>query len=141
MNKAFHLAASLLLLCSCALSTGRERTLYDQLGGKPGIESIVEKMLSNIADDLRIAPKFANADITNLQRLLTEQFCAISGGPCTYTGRDMKSAHVDLNITAAEFNALVEDLIDAMTTLRVPTSAQNQLIARLATMQRDVVQR
>ena len=77
--------------------------------------AITEGLLTRSAADRRIRDDFAEADIVHLYAMLNEHLCALSGGPCTYTGRDMRAAHVGLGLTEADFNALVENLVDAMT--------------------------
>jgi hemoglobin len=72
---------------------------------------------------------------------LTQQFCALLNGPCTYTGKDMTSAHTGMKITQAAFNALDEDLDTAMDKHNVPISAQNYLTGKLAPMEPAVVTR
>ena len=84
---------------------------------------------------------FANADQAKIKKLLAEQFCVILGGPCTYTGRDMATAHKDMGVDRAAFNALVEDLQLAMDARRIPFRAQNKLLAILAPMHREVITR
>lgn len=61
-----------------------------------------------------------NADMTRLRTQLIEQVCAASGGPCRYTGKDMKTARAGMNITGGEFDALVEDLKGALAEFKVP---------------------
>lgn len=94
-----------------------------------------------MAEDLRIVKRFANADIAKLQTLLEEQICDVADGPCTYSGRDMLETHRGMKIREAEFNALVEDLQLAMTQLSIPNGTQNELLAKLAPMHRDIVDR
>lgn len=118
-----------------------DESLYRALGGKPGIAAIVEDLLINIAHDERIVQRFADTDIDRLQRLLNEQFCVLSGGPCTYTGGSMREAHHGKNISHAQFNALVENLIDALEENAIPLAAQNRLLGVLAPLHGDIVKR
>ena len=90
--------------------------------------------------DPRIAHQFRNTKPQGLKDSLSEQVCAISGGPCAYQGAKMKPAHADMGITKAEFLALVEDLQDAMSAQGVPFPAQNHLLALLAPMHRDIIE-
>ena len=53
----------------------------------------------------------------------------------------MSAAHKGLHLTNADFDALVEDLQDALDAAGVPFRVQNRLLARLAPMQKDVVTR
>jgi hemoglobin len=115
--------------------------LYRALHGREGIERIVTDLLARCQTDPRISDIFKATDFGRLSRTLTEQICYISGGPCHYTGRDMKTAHTDLGLQNADLNALVEDLELAMDKERVPFRYQNKLLAKLAPMQPMVVQR
>lgn len=128
------------LLTGCASApTSRGSTLYERLGGEAGVAAITEGMLARSAEDPRIRDDFAEADIVNLYERLVEHLCAVTGGPCTYGGRAMKAAHAGLGLTEADFNALVENLVDAMTERAVPIAAQNELLAILAPMRGDVI--
>ncbi|WP_297733888.1 group 1 truncated hemoglobin [uncultured Maricaulis sp.] len=109
--------------------------------GEAGIARIVDGLIAGIQADERIEGVFRASDWPRLRRTLIEQFCYILGGPCDYTGRSMASVHVDHGVTTAEFNALVENLQDAMDAEGVPFAMQNRFLARLAPMHGDVVTR
>ena len=113
--------------------------LYRALGETPGITVIVDKFLYRLADDTRIAHFFGDTNIKRFRRLLIEQFCVESGGPCKYTGDSMQIAHAHMRLTDANFNALVEDLVAGMEDAHVPVGAQNGLLARLAPMYHDIM--
>jgi hemoglobin len=113
--------------------------LYERLGGKPAITAVVDDFVGNVAADSRINGYFARTDIGRLKRLLVEQICAGTGGPCTYTGRDMKSAHAGLGVTDAAFGALVEDLVKTLTKFKVPDAEKNELLGILGPMKGDIV--
>ncbi|KAB7764105.1 group I truncated hemoglobin [Xanthomonas maliensis] len=130
------------LLCVLALTacaTTPRQSLYDELGGQPGIEALVETMLSRVADDPRIVDKFARVNIVMLNQRLVQKFCHVSDGPCADTEKSMHQAHQPLTIREADFNALVEDLTWAMDQRHIPRRTQNRLLARLAAMQGDIV--
>ena len=112
---------------------------FQGLGGKPGIKQIVDTLMPLVLADPRIKESFTDIDMKKLALRLEEQFCVLSGGPCTYQGKDMTEIHDGLNITNAQFNALAEDLQLAMERNGVPARFQNKLIAKLAPMQRTIV--
>ncbi|WP_313116970.1 group I truncated hemoglobin [Ectopseudomonas guguanensis] len=130
-----------LLLAACAQQAPREDSLYRALGEEPGIVRIVEGMLLGSARDPRIARHFRDIDIERLREKLIEQLCFESGGPCVYTGDSMEESHKGMRLTPSDFNALVEHLQDAMDAEGVPTPAQNRLLARLAPMRGQVIDR
>ncbi|PYN08042.1 MAG: group 1 truncated hemoglobin, partial [Candidatus Rokuibacteriota bacterium] len=76
-------------------------TLYTRLGGQPAITAVVDDFVANVAADSRINRRFANANVPRLKVLLVEQVCQATGGPCAYTGRDMRAAHAGMGITDA----------------------------------------
>ncbi len=87
-----------------------KKSLFDRLGGKPAITAVVDDFVANVAADKRINAFFAKADIPHLKMELVDQLCQATGGPCKYTGKDMKTTHKGMGIGGADFNALVEDL-------------------------------
>jgi hemoglobin len=113
--------------------------LYRALGGQEGIGKVVDAALVEIHNDKRIAFFFEKTDLADLRRLLVEQICAATGGPCTYSGRSMEEAHSGLNIRDADFDAFVEDLVRAMDREKVPKDLQKQLLGLLGPMRPEVV--
>lgn len=135
------LLAMILTLAACAQQPPQDDSLYRELGEQAGITRIVEGMLLNIAADPRIVRHFENIDIERLRDKLVEQICVEAGGPCTYTGDSMEESHKGQNLTPSDFNALVENLQEAMSAQNVPMPAQNRLLARLAPMRAQVIDR
>lgn len=113
--------------------------LFRGLGGKAGIHRIVDGLIPLLLADKRISETFTDIDMKKLSLRLEEQFCVVSGGPCAYKGKDMAEVHDGMNVTNAQFNALVEDLQLAMEQAKVTSRVQNRLLARLAPMQRAIV--
>ncbi len=112
---------SLGILVGCA-TTGeqmamKEKSLYDRLGGKPAITAVV--------DDFK----------------LVDQICEASGGPCKYTGKDMKTAHAGMGVTDDDFNALVGDLVATLDKFKVPEKEKGELLGVLGPMKKDIVTR
>lgn len=118
-----------------------EKVLYERLGGKDAIVAVVDDFVANVAADSRINGFFARTDIGKLKRLLVEQICAGSGGPCAYTDRDMKSAHAGMGVSGEDFGALVGDLVKTLDKFHVPAKEKNELLSVLCPMQGDIVTR
>lgn len=72
--------------------------------------------------------------------MLVDQVCAASGGPCTYTGRDMAETHAGMGVTAGEFDALVGDLVATLDQFSVPKAEQDELLGLLGPMRPDIVE-
>jgi hemoglobin len=131
-----------LLLGACqdmGMKPAMDKSLYERLGGKGAITAVVDEMVANVAADKRINGYFAKADIARLKRNLVDQICQATGGPCTYTGKDMKTAHKGMGIADADFNALVEDLVKALNKFNVPAKEQGELLGILGPLKPQIV--
>jgi hemoglobin len=120
-------------------SAGHAGTLFADMGGGRVLHATVDKFTDLILADPRINFTFAEADLAKFKGLLYDQLCELSGGPCRYEGRDMRTAHKKLALNTAEFDALAEDLYLALGKCGVPYRLQNRLMAKLAPMKRDIV--
>jgi len=115
-------------------------SLYDRLGRRDAIVLVVKDFVEQrVAKDARINGMFANTDIPDLEAKLVDQICQATGGPCTYTGKDMRTTHASMHITDAHFNALVEDLKASLDHFKVGAREQNELLGALAKMHDDIV--
>ena len=124
----------------------KEKSLYDRLGGKKAISAVVDEFVGRVAMDNRINAYFAKtaSDPKRLKMFkgnLVDQICMASGGPCKYKGKDMKSAHMGMGITTADFTALVEDLVGALDKFHVGQMEKDQLLGALGGMKGDIVEK
>jgi hemoglobin len=127
---------ALLLTSSVTFSA---ETLYEQIGGRDVLVKAIDELVAIMEEDDRINFTFAETDIPKFKQLLVDQLCEITGGPCKYEGRSMQESHEKMNVDNAMFNALAEDLYIAFDRVKVPYRVQNQVMALLAPMQRDIV--
>jgi len=129
-----------LLLAACqGMAPMQQKSLYERLGGKDAITAVVDDFVANVAADNRINRFFARTNIPNLKRNLVDQICQATGGPCAYTGRDMRTAHKGMGITDADFNALVEDLQKSLNKFKVPEKEQGELLGILGPLKPQIV--
>ena len=116
-----------------------DKLLYDRLGGKDALTAVVDEFVNTAATDDRIKQFFTNTDAKHLKAMLVEQLCEASGGPCKYTGKDMRTVHTGMKITDADFNALVEDLVKALDKFKVGEREKTELLTALGAMKGDIV--
>jgi hemoglobin len=135
VGAAFVLAANL----GFAQEARSADPLFKALGEKPGLVKLMDDFIPRLVADARTGPFFRPVDQKHVKAQLVEQICQVSGGPCDYQGKDMKSAHMDMNVSRADFNAQVEVLQTSMDAQGIAFSTQNQLLARLAPLHRAVV--
>jgi len=90
-------------------------SLYERLGQAQGIGQIVRDVIANHLKNPLVKARYEHVkDMERLHRVSTEFFCAGSGGPEPYTGRDMVASHTGMNINEQEFVAVVDDVVAAL---------------------------
>jgi hemoglobin len=149
LTRAILIPMAALALTACASSPSdapssapATPTLYQRLGGREAIKQVVDDFVANLAADPRVNARFKGLDaakVAKLQTNLADQICDVTGGPCAYLGRDMKAVHAGMNITEAEWNATVEDLVKTLNKFKVGPPEQRELLSALGGMKKDIV--
>ena len=116
-----------------------DKSLYDRLGGKDAITAVVDDFVNTAASDDKIKQFFANTEAPAFKAKLVDQICEATGGPCKYTGKDMKTAHTGMKVTEDDFNALVGDLVKSLDKFKVPEKEKTELLTALGGMKGDIV--
>jgi hemoglobin len=81
-------------------------SLYQRMGGYDVIAGVIDDLFALLHGDPAFARFFGGRSedsVVRSRQLLVDQMCALSGGPCFYIGRDMKTSHRGLGITTAEW--------------------------------------
>ena len=117
----------------------KDDQLYKAFGEKAGLVVLMDDFMVRLLADPRTGPHFQPANQQRVKEQLVEQLCALGGGPCVYKGADMKSSHANLEIKKSDFHALVEVLQLSMDAKGVPFRKQNEMLALLAPMHRDII--
>ena len=111
------LAFGLLIVSGGAIAgdTGEAKaSLYDRLGAMDGINSIVSDTIALHLENEKIAHYFDGVDLENLAHHVAAFFAAGTGGPAEYQGRDMTSTHAHMNMSGADFDSAVADVLSAV---------------------------
>ena len=117
----------------------KDDQLYKAFGEKAGLVVLMDDFMVRLLADPRTSPHFQPANQQHVKEQLVEQLCALGGGPCVYKGADMKSSHANLEIKKSDFHALVEVLQVSMDAKGIPFRKQNDMLALLAPMHRDII--
>ena len=130
-----------LLLCLARPHPAGAATLFDDLGGRPGVDRISDDVIDLYMTDPRLKADFDNINPDRLKSRLATYLCVLADGPCTYRGRSMAAAHKGLKIDQARFDAVAEDAEIVMTRDGVSSWTQNRLMARLAPLAHQIITR
>ena len=122
---------------------GHEGSLYRRLGGYDVIAAAIDGMLARQRANPRLA-RFSSgrSEDSKLRgrQLLVDQLCALSGGPCVYTGRDMRTSHQGLGISEDDWQAVMKHMRDAMADLKIPEKEREEVIALWNGYKSDIVE-
>ena len=142
-------AAILITAGGATIQTARAQeklpSLYERLGGAYSIATVVddfiERLLVNATLNANPAISEARGRVpkAGLKFHVTALVCEVSGGPCKYTGRAMKESHQHLNITQAQWDAMVADFQRTLDKFKVPQTEQQELITIVGSTKSDIV--
>ena len=120
-----------------------EKSLYHRLGGYDAIAGIVDDLFSRLRSDPAFARFAAGRSLDSHHRsrqLLVDQLCALTGGPCIYIGRDMKTSHAGLGITESEWQANLKYASAALYKFNIPEKEQQEFLDIFLRYKREVVE-
>jgi hemoglobin len=141
----FGLLFSLLLTIGLATHTAaQEKSLYQRVGGYDALAAVVDDFIVRLVSDKQFEKFFAGASNDSKKRIrqhILDQFCAATGGPCVYMGRDMKTSHTGLGITNAEWDAAAKHLVASLDKFKVPEKEKGELLAFVTSLKKDIVEK
>lgn len=143
MLKRF-LLFSILFVLTANISFSQEKTLYERLGGYDAIAAVTDDFIMALATDPELSTFFKGFSDDSIQKIrqhVVDFICNAAGGPCVYTGRDMKTSHKGLGITEDQWNKSVEYLKNTLNKFKVPEKEQNELLAAVSSVKNDIVEK
>lgn len=115
-------------------------SLYERLGGIEAITAVARAFEDRAVKDDRINQKFARTNLERLTKEFIDQLCQGTGGPCTYTGLNMRSAHTNMGVTSGEFDAFIDDLVAALDRFSVGKAERDELLNLLRPLRAEIVE-
>ncbi len=119
-----------------------EQTLYTRLGGYDGINCFVNDLLPRLQADPQLGRFWQNRGADGIARekqLLIDYLCENAGGDVYYTGRNMKTSHVGMNITEADWNVFLGHAADTMQALSVAQQECDDVVAFVLSLKNDII--
>jgi hemoglobin len=145
---AFSIVALALVLTvspARADETTAAKPLYDRLGGLYNIAAVVDDFIERLYVNETHTAKPAIAGARNQARKaglkvqLATLVCQATGGPCKYTGQNMKDSHARLNISEKDWDAMAAEFKATLDKFKVPEAEQKELFAIVGSTKADIV--
>ena len=140
--KKFVLAS--MLCASLSLVPAKAETLYQQLGGYDAISAVTKTLATKLVQDPVLGVYFKGLNNHHKEVLishLTDFLCNATGGPCIYTGQNMKEAHTGLGITNADWDRFVQITQSVLNEYKVPPKLQKELLEKLVPLKPAIVEK
>jgi hemoglobin len=138
----------MLTLCLSVTAMGapapQTKSLYERIGGYNALAAVVDDFIGRLVADKRFEKFFVGHSIDSKKRIrqhILDQFCAATGGPCVYMGRDMRTTHAGLNISEADWNAAAKHLTASLNKFKVPEREKGEVLAFVTTLKKDIVEK
>jgi hemoglobin len=120
------------------------KSLYERIGGYNALAAVVDDFIGRLVSDKRFEKFFAGHSDDSKKRIrqhILDQFCAATGGPCIYLGRDMKTTHAGLGITEADWDAAAKHLAASLDKFKVPEKEKGEVLAFVTSLKKDIVEK
>jgi hemoglobin len=143
MTTAF-LSIALLALTSGVPAFAQDASLYKRLGGYDALAAVTDDFLGRLASDPQLGRFFTGHSTDSIKRIrgdVIDFLCVATGGPCTYSGRDMKTSHTGLKITEEDWNNSVKGLTATLDKFNVPAKEKNEVLNAVAGLKADIAGR
>jgi hemoglobin len=117
-------------------------SLYKRLGGYDAIAAVTDEFITRMAADKqlnRFLVGLSEDSKGRLRQRVVDLSCFATGGPCIYTGRDMKTSHKGLGITESDWTLAVKHLTDALDKFQVPAKEKGEFLAIISAQKPDIV--
>jgi len=144
-TRAVLLALLFAVPLSLAMAETPQKSLYERVGGVYPIAAVVDDFIERLLvnDTLNANPAISEArqrvPKQGLKFQVTALVCQVTGGPCTYGGRDMKSSHAHLGISEREWQAMLAEFRKTLDHFSVPAAEQAELVAIVNGTKADIV--
>ena len=121
-----------------------KKSLYQRLGGYDALAAVTDDFIGRLATNKQLTRFFGGLSDDSkgkLRQHVIDLLCQTTGGPCVYTGRDMKTSHKGLGITEADWEASVKDLNGTLDKFKVPKQERDEVLAAVSGLKKDIVEK
>jgi hemoglobin len=125
------------------------QTLYDRLGGELTVVAVVDDLVARAMADPNVNftrtgtphPWQPTPDnLALLKKRLIQFLGTATGGPQQYEGEDLRTAHRDMRITPAEFDAFAKDIAASLDKAGVKTNERKEVLEIVESARGSIVE-
>ena len=144
MKRSMFLFVALVLGIGALSVSAQDKSLYTRLGGYDALAAVTDDFIGRLATDKNLGKFFvglSNDSKTKVRQHIIDYLCRATGGPCAYTGRDMKLVHTGLMIDKKEWDASVKHLVATLDKFKVPAKEKGEVLGAVGPLEKDIVEK
>lgn len=122
----------------------KEKSLYQRLGGYDAIAAVSDEFIVQLASGKRLKRFVVGLSVDSQKKLrqhLVDFLCNLTGGPCLYLGRDMKTVHTGLGIDEDDWKEGVDALTATLEKFKVPEKEKTEVLTAFGSLKKDIVEK
>lgn len=147
MKKQFSILLALLsinIIISAQTTPTEIKTLYERLGGTPGITAIVDDVIeahmNNSAINARFKPLQDQPErLAKIRQNTIDFFSAGSGGSIEYNGRDMLTTHKGMKISAGDYMIVIDDIMGVLEKHNIDEESKKDVLYILWSLKQTII--
>jgi hemoglobin len=120
-----------------------EPSLYRRMGGHDSIAEFVSELTPRLTGDATLGVFWKGKCRDSMRKdnqLVLEFLCMALGGPSHYIGRDMKTSHEGLGITADEWDIFIRHTNAALDKIGIAEQEKAEFLAAAESLKGDIVE-
>lgn len=126
------------------MTMGADTSLYERLGGYDAICAATDDVLGRLMHDPQLRDYWKGASDDNKRRarqLLVDYLVEAAGGPAFYIGRDMKTSHAGMHISASDWEVFLRHATASLEHFNVPGRETEEVLGFFQSLRGDIVER
>lgn len=138
------LALGTMLSVPVLSQTTPEKSLYQRLGGYEAIAAVVKDFAGKLFIDRQVGSFFKGMGTDTRKSFIQKNInlvCNVTGGPCKIISRPARTIHAGLGITEADFNVVVNHLVETLEKFKVPAQEKKELLSIVGSLKPQIVER
>ena len=120
-----------------------QKSLYERLGSYDGITAFANDLLPRLMEDSQLGRFWQNRGddgIAREKQFLIDYLSSCTGGPMYYTGRNMKTVHVGMEINVEDWSLFLRHAGATIEILQMPKQECDEVVAFVLSLKDDIVE-
>jgi len=125
--------------CKAQFTKDREESLYHKIGGQAAMDAAIKLFYKKMLADEKVSHFFDDVDMKQQHKKQKAFISAALGSPKPWTGRNMRRAHRDVEISEEDFGVVAGHLQATLEELKVKKELVGEIMKIVGSTKDDVM--